>query len=90
MSKVTWRKEDAEAKKKRLDKEYRDLLNKTFAVMDIRRTDASQARYLGIVGSTYRNKKKKPETVTVAELRIMVEKLDLSAEDIGKIMGCRR
>ena len=58
MSKVTWRKEDAEAKKKRLDKEYRDLLNKTFAVMDISRTDASQARYLGIVGSTYRNKKK--------------------------------
>ena len=89
MPKFSWYKSE-ETKKQKLDTEYRSVLGRAFGGLNVKTSDAARARFLGMDDGTYRNKKDNPEKTKQKELRIMVEKLDLSSEEVGKFMGCRR
>lgn len=58
----------------------------------IKSSEAAEARFLELDVSinTYRSKKDAPENFTLRELRQIVKKLDLTSEEVGKFMGCRR
>ena len=70
------------------------ILRFAFARAGVGRSMRAEAEFLGMPCSTYRYKLKKQQNgrrgFTDADYWAMIKKLDLSCEEFGKMMGCRR
>lgn len=90
MPKIKWLKEDKPTRNKRLGKDFCDLLNHTLFDKGVKGTYAAQARYLEMDYGTFSYKVKNPTAITIENLWDWIEKLDLSCEQVGKALGCKK
>ena len=76
---------------KQQDDEVRAILAKRLAYKGVKTSDTAHANFLEFKNiGTYRNKKASPGGLTLGELRRIVRILDLTSEEVGKMMGCKQ
>lgn len=74
----------------KVDREFWQALGGGLERNRIKSSEAAEARFLEIAANTYRAKKEDPDKFTLKELRRIISKLDLTSEEVGKFMGCKR
>lgn len=68
-----------------VNQEFRAVISKRIAYMGIKKKDLYPM--LNMSKSTFEARQRKPETVTLKELRTMAKELDFSAADLCGIVG---
>lgn len=74
----------------KVDREFWQALGGGLERNRVKSSEAAEARFFEIATSTYRAKKDDPDKFTLKELRQIIRKLDLTSEEVGKFMGCKR
>ena len=86
-----WVENQKQTKEQKLGTELKALLADMFSRKNVKGSNVAQAKYLGFKNTnTYVSRINDPGSFSLRELWGLVEEFELTSEQVGKFMGCKR